>query len=248
MEEDFILGTDGNDSLLGTPGADTAVGFGGNDTLEGLAGDDILAGNAGEDIFSGGDGSDLILGGRDTDTLEGNAGNDVLASNIGEDIVFGGQGNDLIFGGQGNDAMDGGVGDDTLVGDFGINGYVGGEGADVFVPRTDVAFDDPQRIPSGGQFVTDFILDFDSTQDKIALTNGLQENQLVFAPSTVPLAEIQESIDPSLVPPDVDPVSILDPDGNGVVEVAFARIAGNAVLFTALNTTPDELSGNFIAG
>lgn len=241
--EDFILGTESNDILPGTTDADTIIGFAGDDTINGALGDDILSGNAGQDRLSGEDGNDLIVAGRDADLVEGNSGDDILAGNLGIDTIYGGEGNDLLLGGQDDDFLDGGVGNDTLVGDFGINGYFGGEGADVFVPRTDVALADPDRVPTDRGALTDVIVDFTPGEDRIGLTDGLTEANLTIVSVSAPL----DQLDLSLAPEGIDPVALLDPDGDGFVPTALGLINGGPVLFAALNTAPEQLSGQFIS-
>ncbi|MDC0834910.1 hypothetical protein AY599_12550 [Leptolyngbya valderiana BDU 20041] len=244
--DEFLIGDANNNALNGTELADTIIALGGDDTVSGGLSDDVLAGNAGLDILSGDEGNDLIVAGRDEDTVRGGVGDDVLSGNIGLDLVFGDEGNDLLLGGQDEDILDGGVGDDTLIGDFGVNGLNGGDGADVFVLRTDVARTDPSRSEIGGQIPADVIIDFQTGIDKIALTEGLTEANLVLQEFSVPLAAIGDQlIDPRLQAA-IDNLN-LDPDGNGSLELTFVREANGPMLAVTLNTTAAELSGNFIS-
>ncbi|MEF9603243.1 M10 family metallopeptidase C-terminal domain-containing protein, partial [Paracoccus sp. PXZ] len=108
----------------------------------------------GNDTLDGGPGNDELLGGDGDDTLFGGAGHDSLFGDAGNDLLGGGDGHDLIQGGDGNDTLAGGSGSDTLV---------GGLGADVFV------FSAAEDLDGS----TDFILDFQSGEDRIDLS-GLE--------------------------------------------------------------------------
>ena len=59
MENDVIIGTDGDDDLRGTDGDDLIRGLGGDDTLRGRGGDDRLQGGRGNDTLLGGGGLDI---------------------------------------------------------------------------------------------------------------------------------------------------------------------------------------------
>ncbi|UYV39627.1 hypothetical protein N4R57_19920 [Rhodobacteraceae bacterium D3-12] len=60
-DDDFLIGTDANE------------------TLSGFAGDDVILGGAGNDNLSGGEGEDYLAGGEGNDTLSGGAGADDVA-------------------------------------------------------------------------------------------------------------------------------------------------------------------------
>jgi len=147
IEDQFIIGTNGDDSLPGGDGDDTIVGRDGDDTIDGGGGNDELSGNRDDDLIWGGDGDDTIL------------------ASGGDDIAGGGEGEDRLDGGTGNDTVDysesvadveidleaeratiagiakpefifnfenaiGGEGDDTLIGTSGDNILDGGPGED----------------------------------------------------------------------------------------------------------------------
>ncbi|MEH2244485.1 MAG: calcium-binding protein [Nostoc sp.] len=129
--DDYILGSNGNDTLSG--------GVSGNDTIDGGTGDDLLIVRYSNDTkgitsmrnattnsgsitvgtnsvsyknierleIDGTDNDDYILGGN---------GNDTLSAGVsGNDTIDGGNGNDILYGGDsGNDTIDGGNGDDIL--------------------------------------------------------------------------------------------------------------------------------------
>ncbi|MEG5079726.1 hypothetical protein QUB53_03565 [Microcoleus sp. AT8-B4] len=139
--------------VLGTPENDNLVGIDAADSMAGFAGDDTLAGLGGDDI------------------IYGNKGNDILTGDSGNDNIFGGQGNDIILGGTDNDRLKGNEGDDTLSGDLGRDILIGGPGSDTFVLPTNAAVT--------GDFLPDAILDFQLGADKIGLTEGLTEANLL---------------------------------------------------------------------
>ncbi|MBP0000200.1 MAG: hypothetical protein J7641_14580 [Cyanobacteria bacterium SID2] len=245
--DDFIIGSVEADVLNGSDLPDTIVGLAGNDTIAGGTNDDILTGNAGLDVLSGDDGNDLIAAGRDDDVVNGGAGDDFLAGNIGADVLVGDDGNDFLFGGQDDDILVGGAGNDTLTGDFGINVLRGDGGADVFLVRTDVALNDPNRLPTSGQFLTDAIVDFNGAEgDKIALTDGLTESNLVLQPFSLPLQIVESQFISEGLAERLGDIN-LDPNGDGLVEVTFVRIVDGPVLTVTLNATSADLSGNFIS-
>jgi len=139
--------------VLGTPENDNLVGIDAADSIAGFAGDDTLAGLGGDDI------------------IYGNKGNDILTGNSGNDNIFGGRGNDLILGGTNNDRLKGNEGDDTLSGDLGRDILFGGPGSDTFVL--------PKNAAVTGDLFPDAILDFQLGADKIGLTEGLTQANLL---------------------------------------------------------------------
>ncbi len=170
--EDVIVlsSTRGLNSLILYPGGVWALS--GNDRVIGSSLSEVILGNQGNDELRGGGGSDRLLGGNDDDFLLGEDGDDLLRGDLGNDQLLGGAGNDLIRGGQGDDILNGGTGGDVLIGDLGIDLMMGGEGADGFVFRTDEANNNPGMI--------DQILDWNSADDLIGLTNGLSFSDLEF--------------------------------------------------------------------
>ncbi len=96
INDDFINGTNGNNTLNGTAGVDIINGLGGFDILIGLAGNDILDGGTGNDTLNGGDGNDTLNGGGGTDILNGGNGNDLLLGSAGRDTMTGGAGADIF--------------------------------------------------------------------------------------------------------------------------------------------------------
>jgi len=92
--------------------------------------------------------------------LVGGNGEDWLAGGKGLDLILARGGHDMLFGGQGADALHGGDGNDLLVGEQGIDLLYGGGGRDAF------AFG-----KSGG---ADLVFDFDTTQDRIELYDGIK--------------------------------------------------------------------------
>jgi Ca2+-binding RTX toxin-like protein len=133
---------------------------------------DRVQANAGADLVTGLEGDDLFWGGQGMDSLFGNAGNDTIYGNRQSDSLVGGQGDDLLYGGRDRDSLDGGGGNDTLSGDRDQDFLRGGDGADLFVLR-------------GGDFLAsrqdaDILLDFNTSEDRIGLEDGITFSQLTF--------------------------------------------------------------------
>ena len=125
------IGAEGNDDTVrGGAGDDSLHGGGGNDAVYGDAGDDTLAGGTGDDTLFGGDGVDSLYGQDGNDTLDGGAGNDSLRGEDGNDSLFGAEDEDTLVGGLGDDTLDGGTGDDLLYGQEGNDSLEGGDGND----------------------------------------------------------------------------------------------------------------------
>ncbi|MBF2076837.1 MAG: S8 family serine peptidase [Synechococcales cyanobacterium C42_A2020_086] len=140
----------------GTPAADRIHGRGVAENLFGLDGADWISGSAGFDAIYGGPQADRISGGAGNDYLLGEAGNDQLAGDAGADVLLGHAGADRLIGGNGRDLLAGGAGRNQLL---------GGAEADTFVlSREGLAL----------------IRDFQVGQDRLALTSGLNVNQLRF--------------------------------------------------------------------
>ena len=97
-----IIGTKIGEPLNGTINNDLILGYDGDDILNGGNGNDFLDGGDGNDSLDGGDGNDFLYGGNGNDTLSGGLGNDFFVGGNGNDTLFGGLGNDTLFGG--NDA------------------------------------------------------------------------------------------------------------------------------------------------
>jgi pimeloyl-ACP methyl ester carboxylesterase len=109
--------------------------------------------------LSGDDRNNAATGGSGDDTIIGNGGNDTLRGNRGNDSITGGSGDDFLYGGRNNDYLNGGDGDDLIAGELGNDVLIGGKGRDRFV------------LESGGG--ADVIVDFEDSQDVIALSRGL---------------------------------------------------------------------------
>ncbi len=110
-------GGTGDDYLEGSEGNDTLYGGDGNDTLTGNWGDDVLYGGDGNDYLAGGGGNDALYAGAGNDTvygdgfLDGGDGDDIVS---GTGVLKGGSGSDQISGYGNNTLIDGGDGDDTI--------------------------------------------------------------------------------------------------------------------------------------
>ncbi|WP_292858285.1 calcium-binding protein [Nostoc sp. LPT] len=87
--------------------------------------------------------------------------NDVINGQGGNDIIDGRGGDDLLRGGVGNDTLSGGAGNDILVGGAGNDILTGGTSSDQFIYQAD----------SDSSTSGDTITDFNSSQDKLVLTD-----------------------------------------------------------------------------
>lgn len=125
--------------ITGTSDDDYLVGTSGNDTIRGLAGDDYISGGAGNDQLHGDAGDDLVYGGKGDDGLYGNAGSDLLFGGEGHDWLYGGDGDDILMGENGNDHLYGGAGDDIVTGGAGNDWLEGSAGNDILTARGRVA-------------------------------------------------------------------------------------------------------------
>ncbi|MEO3417214.1 cellulase family glycosylhydrolase [Roseovarius sp. CAU 1744] len=151
-EEDGTGETDefvGIEHFIGSDHADTIFIDETTASVDSGAGDDFVRMLGGDDVLViTGDGNDFVLIESGTATVDLGAGNDKLLAHSADVNVNGGAGSDVIHGGSGNDTIDGGQGNDVLY---------GGSGQDTFVYKSD-----------GG---TDTILDFDTSQDILDLTD-----------------------------------------------------------------------------
>lgn len=165
LDDQFIIGTDGNDSLAGGDGDDTIIGIDGEDTIDGGGGNDELSGNRDDDTIWGGDGEDTILASGGDDIAGGGGGRDRLDGGTGNDTVdFSDSALDVeinleteraafadiamtefIFsfenanGGSGNDTLIGTAGGNRLDGGPGDDSIVGGDGNDTVTYANDTA-------------------------------------------------------------------------------------------------------------
>lgn len=262
--EGFYSLTSGNDNFQVTPGLLVGLPIGlvaldGNDTIKGSSDAEIMNGNQGKDFVYGGGGDDTLYGGKDGDGVFGDEGNDNVNGNLGDDLVFGGAGDDIVRGGKGSDLVFGDLladntgkagpgGNDILIGDFGSDFLIGGGGSDIFVLRTDTVLQDPNSA--------DLILDFDKFSDRIGLTGGTTEANILLKSENIPISEALSS--PELVNLGLTPDMIrqayifttgvdIDPNGDGLISGTSIGINGSAVLGFAINTTPADLSGRFTA-
>jgi|GEM_PF-3282274 len=197
IERVILTGGNGDNQIdaSGYSGIAFLYGRGGNDTLIGGIGNDNLYGGAGDDSIDGGDGTDSLRETADTDftltdgTLQsaatgtdtftnierviltgGNGDNQIDASGYsGIAFLYGGEGNDTLIGGDGNDNLYGGEGNDTLIGGAGNNRLYGGGGNNTFVISA---------VPG-----RDIIYDFKDGVDVIALSDGLDYDNLIIRTS-----------------------------------------------------------------
>ncbi|MDF0553527.1 DUF4347 domain-containing protein [Kamptonema sp. UHCC 0994] len=176
--QDLLFGGTGNDYLNGEEGEDTLSGGDGNDTVQGGKGNDIAVGDLGDDLLFGDEGNDTLCSGDGNDTIYGDTGSplavgtaggqDQICGGLGDDLLYGNEGqdtlngyvgNDTLYGGKDDDYLIGGANDDLLKGDEGNDSLLGGSGKDIFA----------LVIGEG----SDIILDFQTGQDLMGLSNGL---------------------------------------------------------------------------
>ncbi len=260
----FYLLSDEADNFTISPGLlddlpNGLLALAGDDTITGSEGSDTVNGNLGSDslILSGGD--DRVWGGKDDDQISGGEGNDIINGNLGSDFVAGEGGNDTLRGGKDPDVIFGGTGDDFISGDLSFDQMIGGEGSDTFVVRTEVP-------PDGEEF--DQLLDFTPGVDRIGLTGGLTEADILLENSPTDLSELSfligtVDLQGMELPPgfeDLFTPEILrqiyltvfgvdvDPDGDGIVQATgiISRTTGLGLAFVN-NVTPEELAGQFIS-
>ena len=148
---------------LSALGISAAIFSDGDDTVEGSVTNDAISCGDGNDMVDADSGNDVVLCGNGDDIVSGGVGIDIVNGNQGNDMIMGEDGDDLLHGGKGNDNVMGGDGDDALFGDIGVDIITGGGGRDTFVLNVDV---DTTVMAS---FSTDFIVDFQSGEDRIAL-------------------------------------------------------------------------------
>ncbi|WP_199249438.1 calcium-binding protein [[Phormidium] sp. ETS-05] len=196
----------------------------GDDTVNGSSSDEAMNGNQGQDVLFGDSGEDTLRGGQDRDRVFGESGDDILNGNRGLDLVLGGDGNDLVRGGQDEDLLAGEKGNDTLIGDFGQDLLVGGAGDDLFLLRTDTGV--------SNNTLTDIILDFDATDDRIGLTSGLEENDLVFQTFSVDAELLLASIQ-SFTGENIQDII-------GISEEIFTGANNGVVTGTLIQIDPDQ--------
>jgi len=177
--------------------------------------------------------------------LFGDNGDDTLNGNLGEDLVFGGTGDDLVRGGKGTDLVSGEEGNDTLIGDFGLDVLVGGTGRDLFVLRPDTVITDPNGV--------DIIIDFNPLSDRIGVTGGYSEANLILSQQTISLNTIL-SIPEIANIPELRPERIaqtllgltginIDPNNDGLVTGTLIQLPNGASLGFFVNSAPGDLRG-----
>ena len=187
-----IFGSQHGDELTGSLDNNLILGFEGDDSIYGLSGDDYLEGGSGGDLIDGGSGNDFIsyansnigvhinldsgfaAGGEaegDTfiniENLNGSTGNDTLTGDGGDNWINGHAGDDFIAGLGGRDTFffEDGDGNDTII-DF----ETGASGRDLInISRFDFNdFDD--MLNSTFQYGSDILIQLDD-DDSLTLLN-----------------------------------------------------------------------------
>ncbi|WP_082553359.1 peroxidase family protein [Phycicoccus sp. Root101] len=119
IDNDTILGNDGNDWLDGNSGDDVVIGGDGADRMTDTGGADVLKGGPGNDAMDAGNGIDIMMGGDGRDFMNGGANDNEEFAGPDDDFIIAGAGTDTAFGGGGDDWIQGGSGQDLLIGDHG---------------------------------------------------------------------------------------------------------------------------------
>lgn len=183
LDNDHLVGGDGNDIILGSSGtidsqgrlieSDYYMGGAGADQIVGGDGNDHIYGNSSSAVAGTSDGSDTLLGGGGNDYIQGNAGDDFLDGESGNDRLYGGAGNDIIIGGAGQDVLQGNRGSDTLFGGEGRDAVRGGADNDL------LQGDDGNDSLSGDAGVDTLI----GGAGCDVLTGGAGDDLFIFAPT-----------------------------------------------------------------
>lgn len=108
---------------------------------------------------------------NESENIIGTFGDDNIDGELGDDTIRGLAGNDSLEGGRANDILHGDPGDDTLHGGKGLDTLIGGQGVDIISGEMET---DIFVIKSHANIVGlhhDVILDFDVTEDVLALDN-----------------------------------------------------------------------------
>ncbi|MEB8385653.1 calcium-binding protein [Rhodobacteraceae bacterium KMM 6894] len=155
-QDDFILGTGGDNTIRGYGGNDTVFDRGGADLIQLGAGNDFVVAGGGQDSYEGGSGDDFLSyfdssGGVDVDLAADSAtgswanndviedfeavagsgtGDDTLSGTSGDNTLVGNGGDDRVFDRGGNDSVNLGAGDDYVRAGGGADTYLGGAGDD----------------------------------------------------------------------------------------------------------------------
>ncbi len=117
IDNDTILGNDGDDWLDGNSGDDVVIGGEGVDRITDTGGADVLKGGPGNDAMDAGNGLDIMMGGDGKDFMNGGANDNEEFGGPDDDFIIGGLGTDTVFGDGGDDWIQGGSGQDLLIGD-----------------------------------------------------------------------------------------------------------------------------------
>ena len=117
IDNDTLLGNDGDDWLDGNSGDDVTIGGEGADRMTDTGGADVLKGGPGNDAMDAGNGIDIMMGGDGKDFINGGANDNEEFAGPDDDFIIAGGGTDTAFGDGGDDWIQGGAGQDLLIGD-----------------------------------------------------------------------------------------------------------------------------------
>jgi Ca2+-binding RTX toxin-like protein len=220
--------------------------LGGNDTIDGSFDSDLVYGNEGEDILRGGlAGNDSLFGGKGKDVL-------FSALNSGKGYLSGGEDSDALYGFGGNDTLIGGKGNDMIISGNGNNTLTGGLGKDyLFNVQFDVLTQTIQALGEGRNLYilqpdpssvdvnsTDLIVGFNTVGDRLGLTGGLKENDLVLTYVTNVNTTLSQDF-PALIGSVSNNVSV-----SGTL-IQVKNSGSNVAIVT--DTNPSQVQGRFIS-
>lgn len=184
-----IIGNDLFNDIKGNASNNRLNGQSGNDHLLGMAGSDQLYGGTGDDFLDGGLGSDMMVGGLGNDSYRvdndgdqilelGAQGQDMVQSWINYTLTTNVEGLELL--GKDSIKATGNTLNNTIKGNSGDNVIDGGSGKDVL---TGLGGADTFQLSSKPSLFTtiaaDLVTDFDSSQDRIALSKTIFSNKSV---------------------------------------------------------------------
>ncbi|MGC1261326.1 MAG: Hint domain-containing protein [Jannaschia helgolandensis] len=182
--DDTITAGDGDDTIRGGTGNDDIDVGGGQNTVDGGDGDDTVLAGGGDDSIDGGSGRDNLAGGGGDDTIHGGTDDDTIEGGSGQNELSGGGGDDRITGGDDNDTIYGGAGGDSIVAGNGDNYVDGGSGNDL------IEFNGTgggiSTIGWGDGYGNDTVTGFDPATDFIDLSDGMNQDDLIFTATENP--------------------------------------------------------------
>lgn len=170
-------GNAGDNNILGNISDNDLAGGHGQDWLHGSDGNDTVTGGHGQDTVLGGSGNDTLDGDHDADTVMGGLGNDTVTGGHGDDTVIGGAGNDVMVGGKGNDVF---LIDETTPGDDTVKDFSKGDLLQIADRNADGHFTEGEdyNIQQVCNDAVVFVLDDQGDVAGSVTLSGVNENNL----------------------------------------------------------------------